>query len=83
MLPRDAGTCEQCGETIDTRAPGNAQAASGWLVNRVNTKGNNYLALPQREQRYLCRHCLDQRRRGISYEQPPLFDLDKLGGSNG
>lgn len=63
--------CTQCAEMIDSTAPGNAQAISGWAVNR-RSGGANMIALPQRYDEWLCRTCLDLRRLGKSWDQLSL-----------
>jgi hypothetical protein len=71
MYERNRAECEQCGETIDATALGNAQFVSGWSVNRP--KGTNGVALQERHQRWLCRWCLDKRRAGVPADQLDLF----------
>lgn len=73
MRDADAVRCTQCGETIDARAPGVAQRVRGWRVNRVGG-GANYVALAEPEREWLCRHCLDRRKAGFSWDQLGLFD---------
>jgi hypothetical protein len=73
MHERDAVRCDQCGETIDARAPGVAQRVHGWRVNRIGG-GANYVALPEPEPHWLCRHCLDKRKAGFAWQQLGLFD---------
>lgn len=72
MHPRDVVTCTQCGESIDAKAPGVSQAVTGWMTNRVQG-GANMIALPERLPLWLCRHCLDKRKRGHSWDQLDLF----------
>ncbi len=72
---RDLGPCVQCGEIIDTRAPGNAQRVTGWRVNRTQG-GANMIALAEPVSEWLCRFCLDDRRHGRSWDQLSLFADD-------
>jgi hypothetical protein len=65
--------CDQCGEVVDARAPGVAQRVRGWRVNR-SQGGANMIALAEPERHWLCRHCLDKRRSGYSWDQLALFD---------
>lgn len=73
MKDRDAAPCVQCGEMLDTRAPGNAQRVHGFRVNRIGG-GANQIALQEPEQVWLCRFCLDKRRSGYSWDQLNLFE---------
>ena len=69
---RRQARCEQCGETVDVQAFGVAQHGEGWFVNRRGG-GTNAVALPERHPRWLCRFCLDARKRGHSWNQLELF----------
>ena len=67
---RNRVRCEQCAETIDCTASGVAQFVSGWAVNRA--KGTNAVAMQERHLRWLCRHCLHDRKRGLVWQQQEL-----------
>ena len=69
---RERATCEQCRQPLDTKAPGNAQFVHGYAVNR-DAGGANMITLMERKSSWLCRVCLDLRRRGKSWTQPSLF----------
>lgn len=69
----ELGNCVQCGELLDTRAPGVAQRVRGWRVNRTQG-GANMIALAEPEPMFLCRHCLDKRRGGVSWDQLTLWE---------
>lgn len=72
-IPRaDRVDCAQCSDTIDARAPGVAQRVTGWRINRSGG-GANMIALPETEPKWLCQHCLDKRRSGLSWDQLSLF----------
>jgi hypothetical protein len=69
---RDRVRCDQCGETIDAKGIGNAQAVSGWAINR-GAGGANTITLPTRSAHWLCRFCVAARKRGHEWEQLGLF----------
>lgn len=70
---RDVADCVQCGQRLDTRAPGNAEHVRGWRVNRAQG-GANMIALAEPQGQWLCRFCLDKRRAGVSWDQLSLFE---------
>jgi hypothetical protein len=71
--PADLGDCVQCGEMLDTRAPGVAQRVRGWRVNRTQG-GANMIALAEVEPSWLCALCLDKRRKGVAWDQLSLWE---------
>lgn len=70
---KDRAHCEQCGEVLDTRAPGNGEIVHGVAVNRT-AGGANMVTLMERQHRWLCRVCIDLRKRGHQWQQLDLFD---------
>lgn len=69
----DRGVCCQCNDPLDTKAPGVAQKVRGWRVNRAQG-GANMIALAEPLSEFLCRHCLDKRRSGLSWDQLSLWE---------
>lgn len=69
---RRRARCEDCDEPVDTEAPGVAQFVEGWAVNR-SAGGANAIALRTPHLRWLCRFCLDTRRRGGNPDQGALL----------
>ena len=70
--PSRAAACEQCGEVVDTRAKGNGEVVHGVAVNRPQG-GANMVTLMERQGRWLCRVCIDLRKRGHKWQQLDLF----------
>jgi hypothetical protein len=63
--------CEQCGEVVDSKADGVAQLCTAWIPNRSGG-GANSLVQPVYAERFLCKLCVELRRKGISWEQGRL-----------
>lgn len=68
--------CEQCGDVIDATGTGTARLATAWVPNRSGGGPNALVEPVWHAGRYLCRFCLDARRRGLSWSQGRLFDLE-------
>lgn len=73
MKMANAVPCDQCGVTIDAKAPGNAEQVTGFRINRTQG-GANMVAFAEPTGRYICRACVTLRRSGLSWTQPSLFD---------
>jgi hypothetical protein len=68
-------TCERCGVDVVPGRNGAYQRASGWHGRARGAGGQNHLALIEREQRFLCRPCVDLLRLDhVDVEQLSLFD---------
>jgi len=76
---KDRANCDQCGELVDTRANGVGEVVHGVAINRQQG-GANMIALMERQHRWLCRPCIDLRKRGHKWEQTKL---DLFGESDG
>lgn len=74
---RDQARCEQCSEVVDVRAPGSAQHVEGYAVNRAQGGANMVTLMERHAGRWLCRVCVDLRKRGHKWQQLDLFDVDE------
>jgi len=55
--------CELCGRALDTRAHGVHQWTAGWVMNRAGG-GGHAVAVPQRENRWAHRYCVERKAKG-------------------
>lgn len=72
---RDRARCAQCANPLDIRALGVGEIVHGVAVNRAQG-GANQITLMERQGAWLCRLCIDDRKRGHEWEQLELFDVD-------
>lgn len=57
-------SCELCGHDVDVRERGVHQWTAGWVMQRA-AGGGHGISLPQRENRWAHRHCVDSAARGF------------------
>ena len=69
---RHRAVCDFCGHELDVRDEGVHQRTSGWVMNRSGGGGHG-VSLPERENRWAHRLCVEQKTRGI-FDQPTMFD---------
>ena len=60
---RYLGTCELCGNELNTQAEGVHQWTSGWVLRRAGGGGHG-ISLPVRENRWAHRYCIENAGRG-------------------
>jgi hypothetical protein len=68
---RFRSVCAFCGHDLDTREPGVHQWTAGWVMNR-SSGGGHGISLPQRENRWAHRQCVERAARGQT-QQRSLF----------
>jgi hypothetical protein len=68
---RFRGICAFCNRDLDTREPGVHQWTAGWVMNREGGGGHG-ISLPQRDNKWAHRHCVERAVKGQS-RQGSLF----------
>jgi hypothetical protein len=68
---RFRGTCAFCNRDLDTREAGVHQWTAGWVMNRMGGGGHG-VSLPQRENKWAHRHCVERAIKGQA-QQERLF----------
>ena len=68
---RFRASCEFCGHDLDVRANGVHQFVKGWVMNREGGGGHG-VSLPERENRFAHRWCVERMTRG-TFGQGGLF----------
>jgi hypothetical protein len=64
--------CEQCGTALDSTDTQTRRGVRGFVRPR-RQGGSNAIELREDLDVWLCRHCVDARKRGHAWVQPPLF----------
>jgi hypothetical protein len=73
---RFLGTCAFCKLELDTREVGIHQYVKGWVMNREGGGGHG-VSLPERENRWAHRHCVDAQTAG-TFGQASLLDEPRV-----
>lgn len=60
--------CAFCDQELDSRDPGVYQFTSGWVMNRSGGGGHS-VALPERSNRWACRHCVEAAAKGLLHQR--------------
>lgn len=63
--------CFFCGATVDSDSKGVYQYVSGW-ERRRDKGGTNAIRLPERQSRWACHSCIEERAKGLE-NQNALF----------
>lgn len=71
IYERFRAECEFCGKELDVREAGVHQYTRGWVMNREGGGGHG-ISLPERENRWAHRWCVDSKTKG-TFAQPGLF----------
>lgn len=66
--PQFRAPCAFCGHDVDSRDPGVYQFTSGWVMNRTGGGGHS-VSLPERQNRWACRHCVEAAVKGHLHQR--------------